>query len=295
MADDVRDERIKELESQISKLEQEKQRQANDIKLLQTTNQLLSEEVESVRKQLDSSNEQFLKSRGLFNESALHNSLSIDESASFRKDSVMSQSSDAALHANAQSIKVDDDNIYSSGDDVETFKTKISDDHELLPIKQGNLKKKSENMHRYNQRYVVLYPSFLLYYDECPIKIERKRSSKSSANNNINHPKGTIYLRNYHIAIRKDTKKVIMYILHILFLSVYVYINLKQKRFDITFVPHVSAVAMGLAASDARIRFRCKSENDLKDWTDKIRTAITSVSTGFIKYGLYMFVFSVCY
>lgn len=203
---------VKELEARINELEQEKENQASSIKLLQTTNQLLSEEVESVRKQLDSSNEQFLKSRGLFNgNSPLQNSLSIDESSSLRKDSVLSQNSDTTPRRNsvAQSIKDDEDNIYSSGDDVETFKTKISDDHELLPLKQGNLKKKSENMHRYNQRYVVLYPSFLLYYEECPIKIERKRSSKSSANNSINHPKGTIYLRNYHIAIRKDVKKVI--------------------------------------------------------------------------------------
>ena len=217
MSDAVdKDARIKELEAKVTELEQKNKDQANSIKLLQKTNQLLSEEVESVRKQLDSSNEQFLKSRRLFNENALINehSLSIEnESASLQhKDSLISQSSDAALYSNAQSIKVEEDNIYSSGDDIETFKTKISDDHELLPLKQGNLKKKSENMHRYNQRYVVLYPSFLLYYDECPIKIEkRKRSSKASANNNINHPKGTIYLRNYHIAIRKDTKKVIAF------------------------------------------------------------------------------------
>lgn len=34
----------------------------------------------------------------------------------------------------------------------------------------------------------------------------------------------------------------------------------------------------------ARIRFRCSSLLELKDWTEKIRTAITSAHSGFIKY-----------
>ena len=164
------------------------------------------------------------------------------------------------LSAKAQSIKTDDDDIYSSGDETETFKTVIGNDHELLPLKQGILKKKSETIHKYNTRYLVLYPQFLLYYDQCPIKIQRHRGRKTStssshkkfqsithkesSNNDINHPKGSIFLRNYHVAVRKDTKK---------------------KRFDITFVPHESAVAMGLAAQDGlgslSVDFRGKLKN----------------------------------
>jgi len=274
---DARDKRIAELEKMCADLKDTIRSQRDTIDALQQTNQILSEQLEETSKQLESSNEQFLLSRGLSGSDLnLNRSLSIDETnVSFRKDSSMSQSSDQ--YSNAQSVQTAEDDVYSSGDDVETFKTMIDDDHELLPIKQGSLKKKSENVHRYNSRYVILYPSFLLYYDSCPIKIDNKRKRKTSlnvmgkkknagnTNNDINHPKGTVFLRNYHVAIRKDEKK---------------------KRFDITFVPHESAISMGLAAGDARIRFRCKTASELKDWTDKIRTAITSANSGFIKYDI---------
>eukprot|EP01084_Bolivina_argentea_P159894 278495_1 len=277
---DARDNRIAELETQVDDLTDTVQSQRNTIDALQQTNQLLAEQLEEKCKQLESSNEQFLNSRGLNfsqSDSALQRSLSIDENSSFNKEYNIenethdNKDKDKYLGNNAESILEDYDDIYSSGEDIETYKTKIHDDHELLPLKQGTLKKKSENMHRYNNRYVVLYPSFLLYYDQCPIKPGSKRknsisssfTSKNTSNNDINHPKGTIYLRNYHVAIRKDDKK---------------------KRFDITFVPHDSAVMMGLAACDARIRFRCKNVTELLEWTDKIRTAITSANSGFIKY-----------
>ena len=256
---DYRDTRICELEKQVEELEATIRRQRDTIDALQKTNQILTEQMEETTKKLDSVNEQFLINNGLsFGDS--QNSLSIDEvigsgtnSNKIRKDSTLSQQSDNGLYSNAQSIAMDEDDIYSSGEDTETFKTVVDDDHELLPLKQGTLKKKSENMHRYNLRYVVLYPSFLLYYDSCPIRsVHRKRKNSSfqqlksskAPSTDINHPKGTIFLRNYHIAVRKDTKK---------------------KRFDITFVPHQSAISMGLADGDARIRFRCKKETDLID------------------------------
>eukprot|EP01083_Nonionella_stella_P108457 315540_1 len=257
---DARDARISELEAMVDNLEDTVAGQQVTIDALQQTNQLMAEQLEETSKQLQSSNQQFLTSRGLYNASDgdLQRSLSIDQTATSGNTALNSfESSDAGLYASAQSIQVDEDDVYSSGDDIQTYKTKISDDHELLPLKQGTLKKKSETMHRYNNRYVILYPSFLLYYDQCPIKTDNKYLT------DINHPKGSIYLRNYHVAIRRDIKK---------------------KRFDITFVPHQSAVSMGLAATDARLRFRCKSLNELSDWTEKIRTAITSANSGFIKY-----------
>ena len=275
---DNRDLTIESLEQMVAELKDTIRSQRDTIEALQKTNQVLTEQLEETSKQLESSNEQFLTSRGLFNSNENNRSLSIDENSSMpiRKDSTFSESTEASgIYGNAQSVQVDEDDVYSSGDDVETYKTKIENDHELLPLKQGKLKKKSEKLHQYNSRYVVLYPSFLLYYDECPIKMDARKKRKNSSlnlmkkggdgNNDINHPKGTIYLRNYHVAIRKDQKK---------------------KRFDITFVPHDSAVNMGLAASDARIRFRCKTLPELIAWTEKIRTAITSANSGFIKYGM---------
>lgn len=282
---DNRDKTINNLETLVAELQEQIRAQRNTIDALQKTNQLLTEQLEETSKQLESSNEQFGLSRGLFGDNdSIQRSLSIDENSSvdhLRKGSAYSIGSDNYSNLNATSVKAIEDDVYSSGDDVETYKTEIMDDHELLPLKQGKLKKKSEKLHQYNSRYILLYPSMLLYYDSSPIKADQRRKRKGSglkkaikskggdSNNEINHPKGTIFLRNYHVAIRKDQKK---------------------KRFDITFVPHESAISMGLAAADARIRFRCKTLNELKDWTDKIRTAITSANSGFIKYGIYYYI-----
>lgn len=232
MADD-KDARIAELERQVEDLQETVSRQTDTIAGLQKSNHVLEKTIYEMQEAQE------------FSLQPLQNSLQQSLSINPPDDPLQS---DAVLSAKAQSIKTDDDDIYSSGDETETFKTVIGNDHELLPLKQGILKKKSETIHKYNSRYLVLYPQFLLYYDQCPIKIQRGRGRKNtmssshkkfqsithkeSSNNDINHPKGAIFLRNYHIAVRKDTKK---------------------KRFDITFVPHRSAVAMGLAAEDGLV------------------------------------------
>ena len=159
-----------------------------------------------------------------------------------------------------------DDNfeVYSSGgSDIETFETHVNDDHSLLPLKQGWLKKKSENIQILNKRWVVLYPSFILYYNDQPKMHSNKKKESSKDINEINHPTGAIYLANYHLCIRKD-----------------------GKRPDFTFVPHDSAIQMGLANKSIKIRFRCKNLQNLKDWTNAIRTAMTASNHGFITYGM---------
>eukprot|EP01083_Nonionella_stella_P238824 836617_1 len=86
---DARDNRIAELETQVDDLTDTVQSQRNTIDALQQTNQLLAEQLEEKCKQLESSNEQFLNSRGLNfsqSDSALQRSLSIDENSSFNNE-----------------------------------------------------------------------------------------------------------------------------------------------------------------------------------------------------------------
>ena len=107
-------------------------------------------------------------------------------------------------------------------------------------MKQGWLKKKSENLKKYNKRWLILYPSFLLYYNDQPkvVSSQNKKNKKESKKeiNIITHPTGAIYLPNYHLCVRNE-----------------------EKRADFTFVPHKSAIQMGLANKAIKLRFRCKN------------------------------------
>ncbi|ETO14751.1 hypothetical protein RFI_22615, partial [Reticulomyxa filosa] len=130
---------------------------------------------------------------------------------------------------------------------------------------------KSEQVHKYNDRWCVLFPSFLLYY-KSEISPGKKKDLAE-----VNHPMGTIHLKNYHLRVRKDRKKC-----------------------DFTLVPHKTAITYGFAMQDMKVRFRCQNSAILNDWINALRKSVEAATTGYITYGytnksLYMYTYIYIY
>lgn len=249
-------------EDAIRKLQQTVEHQQFTIDALKQTNHILTEENEKLMTEISSMRTNFLIDNGFQDQNRKNTEYDSNTSSNDANqtrthilsiDQIADDDTTTSLY-NSPQISLNNHEKYSSDTNVDTYETLITNDHDLLPMKQGWVKKRSENMFKYNKRWIILYPSMLLYYKSNPIQLPAKEST-------INHPQGTIFLRNYHLYVRRDVKKL-----------------------DFTFVAHQSSINIGLGVENIEIRFKCSSIRELNDWVHSIRSSIINSESGFIKY-----------